>query len=126
MRAISLAALACVVMVAGVAYAGAYDAVRIVAPNEDETVHDNNGNVAVVVRVSPPLDVEAGDRIVLLMDGSAVASGRDARFDLKGVDRGTHVLQAQVTAAGGSVLAASPQVSFHMWRASRLSPGRKD
>lgn len=121
-----LALLAAAAMLAALAYAGSYDAVRIVAPNPDETVHDNRGDVAVVVGVSPPLDAEAGDRIVLLLDGHAVASGSDARFELKGIDRGTHALRAQVTAADGAVLAASPLVTFHMWRASRLSPGRKD
>jgi hypothetical protein len=119
-------ALACVVALCGFAYARAYDAVRIVSPAEDETVHDNSGNVAVTVSVSPPLDVKAGDRILLLLDGRAVASGGMTRFELKGVERGTHDLQAQVAAPDGSILGASTIVAFHMWRASRLFPGRRD
>lgn len=109
----------------GAAQARAYDALRIAVPADEETVHDNNGDVRVIVRVSPPLDAQAGDRIVLLLDGHPAASGRTTRYELEDVDRGTHNLQAQVAAADGSVLEASPVVTFYMWRASRLFPNRQ-
>ncbi len=102
-----------------------YEAVRIVAPAQDATVHDNQGNVEVAVEVMPALRAAAGDRIVLLLDGRIAASGAKARFRLTGVDRGTHTLQAQVTAADGAVLLASAETAFHLWQASRLFPGRK-
>jgi len=102
-----------------------YAAVRIVAPRDDATVHDNQGTLDVSVDVSPPLRPDTGDRIVLLLDGTAVASGAEARIRLTDVERGSHTLQAQVVAAGGALLLASPQTRFHMWRASRLFPGRK-
>jgi hypothetical protein len=120
-----LVLLAAAALLAAPAYAGPYDAVRIVAPGQDATVHDNRGNVAVVVSASPPLDVAAGDRIVLLMDGRTVAKGPEAHFVLTEVDRGVHTVQAQVTSADGRILAASPPVTFDMWRASRLFPARK-
>ena len=110
----------------GAAQARAYDALRIVVPADGETVHDNNGDVRIVVRVSRPLEAGAGDRIVLLLDGHAAASGRTTRFELKDVDRGTHNLQARVAAADGSVLEASPVVTFYLRRASRLFPNRQD
>lgn len=110
----------------GAAHPRAYGALRIVVPADEETVHDNNGDVRVVVRVSRPLDAKAGDRIVLLLDGHAAARGRTTRFELKNVDRGTHNLQAQLAAADGSTLEASPVVTFYLWRASRLFPNRQD
>lgn len=112
--------------VCGAARTRAYDAVRIVAPADAETVHNNNGDVTVLVRISPPLDAKAGDHIVLLLDGRAAARGRRTRFELKGVDRGTHNLQAQIAAADGSLLEVSPVVTFYLWRASRLFPNRQD
>src|SRR3990172_1640287 len=52
-----------------------YNTVRIIVPQVDVTVHDNEGNLDVSVEVSPPLRSDAGDHIVLLLDGRAVASG---------------------------------------------------
>lgn len=124
MRASPLLAAALCAIVACVAQAAGYDTVRIVAPSQDETVHDNRGKVTVSVAVSPPLRAGAGDRIALLLDGRVVAKGSDERIALSGVDRGTHALRAEVTASDGSVLIVSAPVTFHMWRASRLFPGR--
>ena len=101
---------------------GSYN-VAIVQPANEETVHDNQGNVAVQVAVSPGL--APGDRIVLVLDGRPVRQQTGTTFALSGVERGAHTLQAQVVDANGATLAASPPVAFHMWQASRLFPGRK-
>jgi hypothetical protein len=98
-------------------------AVSIVAPQNEETVHDNSGNVAVQVAVSG--GKRAGDQLVLLLDGNPVPGRGDSRFMLTGVDRGTHTLQAQLIDSSGSPRASSPVVTFYMWQASRLSPLRK-
>jgi hypothetical protein len=108
------------------AYADGYHELRIVAPKPDETVHDNSGNLFVTVAVSPPPHAGTGDRLVLLLDGKTVASGFGQRFRLKGIDRGSHTLRAQLKAADGSLLAASPPFKFYMWRASRLFRNRTD
>jgi hypothetical protein len=97
--------------------------IAIVQPADDETVHDNQGNVGVQVAVSPGLAPGAG--IVLLLDGQPVAQETDATFLLSGVERGTHTLEAQVVDASGATLAASQPITFHMWQASRLFPSRK-
>ena len=103
-----------------------YDTVRIIVPQDDAAVHDNEGNLDVSVEVSPPLRADAGNHVVLLLDGRVVASGAEVRIRLNGVDRGTHTLQAQVATADGTLLLASPVTSFYMWRASRLHRGRKN
>jgi hypothetical protein len=104
------------------ALAQAYE-IAIVQPADDETVHDNLGNVTVQVAVSPGL--AQGNRIVLLLDGQPVAQGAATGFALSGIERGSHALQAQVVGSGGATLAASPPVNFHMWQASKLFPSRK-
>jgi hypothetical protein len=112
--------LACVILVPlPLAYAGNYSEVRIVAPQADETVHDNSGNLTVKIAVSPPLNAGAGDYLTLLLDNNAVASGTNPSFALNGINRGSHTLVLNVNAADGTVLASSPQVIFHMWQASR-------
>jgi hypothetical protein len=102
---------------------GGYASVAIVQPANEETVHDNQGNVVVQVAVSPTL--APGDRIVLLLDGRQVSRQPGTTLALSGVERGTHTLQAQVVGAGVAPLAASQLVTFHMWQASRLFPSRK-
>ena len=124
-RAAFLAVL-CAALVSGGMQASGYETLRISAPAEDETVHNNEGNVAVAVELSPPLRIAAGERIVLLLDGAVVASGSAQRFELTGIDRGTHSLRARVAAADGSAVAESATVTFHLWRASRLFPGRRN
>jgi hypothetical protein len=99
-----------------------YD-VAIVQPANDETVHDNLGNVAVQVAVSPNLG--PGTAIALLLDGQPAAQAATTAFALAGVERGTHTLEAQVRDANGATLATSQPVSFHMWQASALFPSRK-
>lgn len=124
MRFQAVCLLICTTLISCLAHADGYQAVRIVAPEPDATVHDNSGNLAVTVEVLPPLRAEAGDRLTLLLDGKAVASGFEQRFELTGIDRGRHTLRVQVKAADGTILATSPPVKFQMWRASRLFRGR--
>lgn len=105
-------------------YAEDYQSVHIVAPESGTTIHNNNGRVSVTIAISPPLRVAAGDHLTLMLDDKAVASGQKLKFKLKNIDRGSHMLQVQVNAADGTLLATSPQVTFHMWRASRLFRNR--
>jgi hypothetical protein len=97
-----------------------YRSLAIIGPAPGETVYD--GDVAVVVDLSPPLHVEDGDRIALLVDGRSVASTGRTAFELAGIGRGAHQLQAQVTARGGEALIASPPVTFYVRRASPDAP----
>ncbi len=104
------------------AWADPDEAVRIVAPPPETTIYDNGGNVGVDVSFSGPIG--GGIVVNLLLDGTVIASGAQFHFDLTDIDRGAHVLVAQVTAADGTVLAASEGVTFYMWRASALFPNR--
>ncbi len=98
-------------------------AVSIVSPAPETTIHDNSGNLDVVVAVEGALP--GGYQISLLLDGQVVASGTGGHFQLANVDRGAHTLQANVATADGTVVATSPEVTFYMWRASRLFPNRR-
>ena len=115
----------CALAAAGTVQAAGYDTVRIAAPADETTVHDNLGNVSVLVQIEPALRAAAGERIELLLDDKVVASGPHGRIELASVERGTHALQARVVAADGKVLHTSAAVRFHLWRASRLFPGRE-
>lgn len=96
--------------------------IAIVSPQHEQTVHDNLGNVSVVVEAA------LGDRrrIRLLLDGLPVGPDTDAStIDLEGIDRGEHKLQALLVNEKGEVLARSRAVTFYMWRASAQFPTRR-
>jgi hypothetical protein len=121
------AAAACLAL--SVAFASAAPAqedsvtVTILSPANGETVHDNDGNVAVRLEAG---GAGASSRIRVLLDGRPY--GPDlarASFTLQGIERGEHTLQAQLIDQTGKEIASSNTVKFHMWRASALFPGRK-
>lgn len=95
--------------------------VEIVSPQHEETIHDNRGNVEVEVRA----DLDYDQRIRLLMDGAPIApETRSRTIALDGIDRGEHVLKAQVLDDRDRVVAESDAVTFFMWQASAQFPNR--
>lgn len=95
----------------------------ITSPSPGETVHDNAGNVSVALNVEDGAVLPPGYRIRLLLDGEpAVPDGSGTRFQLSGIDRGTHELQALIVDEDGRVLTRSEPVTFSVWQASRLNP----
>ena len=100
-----------------------YQAIDILAPKEDSVVRDNSGNVGIRVQVLPALQVQAGHRLAVVLDGSQL-QGRFTgnRLSLSNVDRGTHSVVVQVVDEQGNVLLRSAPRSFHMKRHSILNP----
>lgn len=98
--------------------AAVYDTLHILTPADDEPVRENAGNLSVVVAASPDLD--SRHSVVILLDGIVSANEPTTHIDLANIDRGTHVLTAQIVDATGNVLIASNPTSFHMIRVSIL------
>jgi hypothetical protein len=74
----------------------------------------------------PGSKIAAGHRLRVLLDGKAFgAEQRTPDFVLQGVERGEHSLQIQLVDAGDAVVATSSAVTFYLWQASSLFPGRK-
>lgn len=96
--------------------------IAIISPRDQETIHDNSGNITVTLRA------RLGDRqrVRLLLDGAPAGDDTDRMtINLEGIDRGEHTLKALVVDDKGRVHAASPAITFHMWRASSQFPARK-
>jgi hypothetical protein len=106
--------------------ASIYASIAVTKPAEGSTVFNNAGNVDVTVAVSPALRADAGDQIVLLVDGHRAATQNATRFNLSGIVRGEHTLEAQVVDSSGNALISSKPVKFYMWQASRLFLNRRD
>ncbi len=64
--------------------------------------------------------LKPGDTITFFVDGEATVTGREARFLLPDVARGTHTLRAVVSDSAGKTLISSETVSFHLLRVSIL------
>jgi hypothetical protein len=112
------------VLLAALFFAGAFAhaaSIEIVRPQDGETIQDNEGHVEVRVTA----DLGRDQRIRVLMDGMLVAPESESRtIAIENVDRGEHVLTAQVVDDRGRVVAESRAVTFYMWQASALFPGR--
>lgn len=99
--------------------------VAILAPVEQDTIHDNSGTLAVEVRVEPPIEPRDGTSIRILLDGRRAAPDSPGMsFTLQGVERGEHWLQALLIDRQGQTLSVSDTVHFTMWQASINSPAR--
>ena len=97
--------------------------ISISSPANGEMVYDNQGNVAVTVAIEGTGKTPA---IRLVLDGARYTPARDASpFLLENIDRGEHTLEAQIVDSEGRVIAVSQPVTFYVWRASALFPGRK-
>ena len=94
-------------------------------PANEATVFDNAGNVEVKLALSPALDIAAGDRIALLLDGQQAALQSATQFRLSAVVRGEHRLEARIVDRSGNTVIASAPLEFHLWQASRLFPNRR-
>lgn len=100
-------------------------AITVTAPQAAETVHDNNGTLAVEVSLQGAALTD-GRRLRALIDGRPFGGDQaTVRFVLNDIDRGEHTLQVLLLDAKGVVITTSVLVTFHMWRASALSPLRK-
>jgi hypothetical protein len=100
--------------------------IAILSPAQQDTIHDNSGNMAVEVKAEPPIDPREGTSIRLLLDGKPAApDSRGMSFTLQGVERGQHRLQALLIDPQGQTTAVSDTVYFTMWQASVNAPPRK-
>lgn len=102
-----------------------YASIAIVQPANEATVFDNAGNVEVKVALAPAADFDAGDRILLLLDGQQAALQSTTQFRLSAVARGEHRLEARMVDRNGNTVLASAPVEFYVWQASRLFPNRR-
>ena len=97
-----------------------YTSLKIISPEDDQAVRENAGNVTISVAAEPGVDTGQGHRIEVLVDGQVAASGAASSVSLENVDRGTHVVTAQVVDADGNILIVAEPITFHMLRYSAL------
>lgn len=89
--------------------------ISIASPAHDSTVRQNEGNLAVGVKVQPYLRDSA--KVQFLLDGKPVAKpARSTSIVIPFVDRGMHTIGARVVNASGETRARAQLVTVHMKR----------
>jgi hypothetical protein len=102
-----------------------YTSLTITSPGSNETIHSNPGIVNIMLRLTPELNIKAGDRVNILVD-NYVLLRQTSQLSVKipDINRGTHTVQAVVTNKQGATLIKSDEVQFFMQRQSVLNkPG---
>lgn len=101
-----------------------YKQLTLTSPEPDATIWDNTGDLLVEYTLEPALRTKLGHRMVVSVDGEAVAPLNGTKVQLKNIDRGTHQLQAKVIDADGKVLIESQPAAVHLHRQSVNFPNR--
>jgi hypothetical protein len=98
-----------------------YTSLEIVQPENDATIRNNEGTVAVGLVITPAL--AEGHSIKIVVDGAELEGEmRGSQFSLNNLNRGTHSLVTRIVDADGNVLISSSSINFHLRKASILTP----
>ncbi|HIF51997.1 MAG TPA: hypothetical protein EYQ42_10820 [Thiotrichaceae bacterium] len=95
-----------------------YSKLVILSPENDITIHNNEGNISIAVEIKPLLF--GGDSLVLFMDGKETSSGTSSQFSLSNVERGTHTIDVAVRNEKGKFIKRSEKLVLHLRKASVL------
>lgn len=99
-----------------------YKVVKIIQPQPQATLRNNQGMVSVAVELEPKLRKE--DKIQLVLDGKPIGDPESATIiTLTNVLRGTHSVAVKVLSHDGTVINHSDPVTFYMHR-PRINMGR--
>ncbi len=102
--------------------ASEYTKLVIVNPQNDASIHSNEGNVTINTDIEP--EINNKDTLVLYLDGKQVETGKKPQFLLTNLNRGTHTVDVALKNQDGVELKRSGKVTFHIRRISILSPNR--
>jgi hypothetical protein len=104
-----------------------YGSLIIAAPSNDQVVEDRGSGVSVSLALEPALQVDKGHAIRLRLDGQALAARYTAgEITIPSIERGTHILEAQIVDPSEVVLIASAPVTFTVQAPSSQAPTGPD
>ena len=95
-----------------------YKKLTIISPKDNEGIRDNAGNVTISVSMEPALDTDAGDHLILHMDGKKEAESNEMQFSLNNVDRGNHQFIVALEDKDGMELKRSTPITVTIQRRS--------
>jgi hypothetical protein len=100
-----------------------YKSVKILEPENEATIRDNQGIVRVQIALDPALMTKDGHKIQFYLNGEphGMPVGTTS-ISFSNLDRGTYTLTTSVVNADNVVLMSSAPVVFHLHRESLLNP----
>jgi len=91
-----------------------YTKFDIVSPVQNQVIR-NEPDISVSLQIAPPLNVEQGHNVWLLMDGNPlVKNSQSMSLQIGRVDRGAHKFQAQVKDSDGKIVARTRTTVAHV------------
>lgn len=106
--------------------ATSYQAIRIVSPAPDAGIWDNSGTISVQVETEPTLNTEAGDRVVVYVDGKQSGDpAASTSASATGIERGTHQISAAIVSSTGGTALQSEPITIHLHKHSVHTPARR-
>lgn len=92
-----------------------YTTVNITQPDNEGTIRNNQGYVAVALQLEPELF--PGDMVQMIFDGAPLGAPQpNLKFQLNGINRGSHTITVEVIDSNGDVVNTSNTVTFFMHR----------
>lgn len=100
-----------------------YQLVKIIQPQSNETLRNNQGLVSVAVELQPGL--RKTDKVQLVFDGKDIGSPENSTvITLTNVLRGSHTVAVKVLSSDGNIINTSDTVTFYMHR-PRINMGHR-
>ncbi len=93
--------------------------IKVSSPANDSTLRDPQGNVNLSFTMEPPLDLDAGHRLVVFMDGAKLVTIEQNTHSLSNMDRGTHKVRGEIQDQAGKTIARSNEATFHVKRQTK-------
>lgn len=98
-----------------------YESIKIITPKDKDTIQSNEGNLSVQALITPNL--KQTDKMRVMIDGiNAEEIQGLSSAQVIGINRGQHSLQILIIGSNGTVLKASPTVTFYMQKVGLNSP----
>ena len=101
----------------------AQQSITITSPQPNQTMRFDGSDVMVSVALGDTL--QQGEKVVITLDGSVVASGSGTSFNIGQVYRGSHTLAAHIESSDGSRIVSSQPITFHVLQRSIQHPGQQ-
>lgn len=84
------------------------------SPSHDETIRSNQGLITIQVQTNRKLDI--GEQLQLMFDGNRYGAPQTSTlWQLKNIERGTHIIAVQAFRSGKLIASTSP-ISVHLHR----------
>ena len=96
-----------------------YKSVSIIAPKADQSIRANDGDVSVMLSMSPKL--RKGDRVVIYLNGAEHSTVESRVANLSNLDRGEYQLSVEIRNASGQALNKSEEIGFNVIKNSVLT-----